>query len=110
MAAATELESFVQKFRQLWKSGHDARLEFVATAGKASVALHLQLGEEPGPVHDHRGQNSSFSNHRNSSSRERRRFRRAENRVRNSNSSEENQNATEKVDTKLSDDANSKVD
>ena len=47
MAVVTELDSFIIKFRQLWKSGHDARLQVETKAGKADVALHLQLGSEP---------------------------------------------------------------
>ena len=51
MASDSELETFVQKFRHLWKSGLDAQLNLEAHAGEAWVGLHLRLGQEPGPLH-----------------------------------------------------------
>ena len=72
MAVITELDSFILKFRQLWKSGHNARLEVETKAGKANVALHLQLGSEPGLDLGH-GQRSQFTRTRHSPARERRR-------------------------------------
>ena len=95
MAVVTELDSFILKFRQLWKSGHDARLEVETKSGKACVALHLQLGDEPGPNHGH-GQKSSFTRARHSPARERRRLRREE--TRHSNTLEVSGKTTEKVD------------
>ena len=47
----TELDSFVQKFHQLWNAGLNAHLELDAHAGNAWVSLHLQLGHAPGPLH-----------------------------------------------------------
>jgi hypothetical protein len=47
--ALTELDTFVQKFKQLWKSDQDAHLNLESHAGKAWVGLRLRLGEEPGP-------------------------------------------------------------
>ena len=114
MAAITELESFVQKFKQLWKSGHDARLALETKAGKASVALHLQLGDEPGPIHDGRERDKTFVKHKNNPARERRRVRRSEIQKRNCNPSVESNVAekvdTEKVDMKLCDEDKSIVD
>ena len=47
----TEIDSFVQKFRQLWKAGVTAHLDIDTHAGKAWVGLRVQLGDPPGPVH-----------------------------------------------------------
>ena len=49
----TELDSFVQKFHQLWNAGLNAHLNLDAHAGNAWVSLHLQLGHAPGPLHHH---------------------------------------------------------
>ena len=46
-----ELETFVKKFEQLWRSGHNVHLDVDSQAGNASVSLHLQLGRYPGPIH-----------------------------------------------------------
>ena len=102
MAVVTELETFIQKFRQLWKSGHDARLEVETKAGKASVALHLRLGDAPEPIHGNQ-QRTFSSRTRNTSARDRRRARLAEARDINENMSEEMRNATEEVETKHGD-------
>ena len=55
MSTATELESFIQKFHQLWNAGFCAHLDLDCNAGVASVGLRLQLGHPPplGP-YDHR--------------------------------------------------------
>ena len=54
----TELDSFVQKFHQLWKAGVTAHLDLDTHAGNAWVGLRVQLGHVPGPVqhssHHHR--------------------------------------------------------
>ena len=47
----TELDSFVQKFHQLWKAGVTAHLDLDAHAGTAWVGLRFQLVQVPGPVH-----------------------------------------------------------
>ena len=48
----TELDSFVQKFQQLWKSGITAHLDLDTHAGYAWVGLRAQLGHvPPGPPH-----------------------------------------------------------
>ena len=46
-----ELDSFVQKFNQLWKAGFTAHLDLDTHAGNAWVGLRVQLGPVPvGPV------------------------------------------------------------
>ena len=48
----TELDNFVQKFHQLWKTGVTAHLDVDTHAGRAWFGLRVQLGEVPaGPVH-----------------------------------------------------------
>ena len=47
----TELETFVQKFHQLWNDGHVAHLDVDTCAGKAWVGLRVHLGQVPGPLH-----------------------------------------------------------
>ena len=47
----TELDSFVQKFHQLWKAGLTAHLDLDTHAGHAWVGLRAQLGRVPGPPH-----------------------------------------------------------
>ena len=51
MKMATELETFVQKFHQLWNSGLNAHLDLDTRDGNAWVSLHVQLGCAPGPLH-----------------------------------------------------------
>ena len=51
-----ELRSFVLKFRQLWAAGRAAQLSTDCQAGMATVALRVQLGRAPAPVHRHHGQ------------------------------------------------------
>ena len=78
MASDSELETFVQKFRHLWKSGLDAQLNLEAHAGEAWVGLHLRLGQEPGPLH----RKPQFTNVKKSpSARDRRRELRAADRA-----------------------------
>ena len=50
----TELDTFIQKFHQLWNSGHTAHLDLDTCAWKAWVGLrvHVQLGYAPGPPHE----------------------------------------------------------
>ena len=47
----TELDTFVSKFYQLWKSGLTAHLDLDTRAGNAWVGLRVQLGQAPGPQH-----------------------------------------------------------
>ena len=75
--ALTELDTFVQKFKQLWKSGQDAHLDLESHNGKAWVGLRLQLGDEPGPPQ----RTSKLPKTKCSPSRDRRRLRRAAERV-----------------------------
>ena len=63
MATTNELQTFVQKFKQLWKDGQDAQLRVESRAGKAFVELRLELGEEPGPT---QSRTSVISKSRNS--------------------------------------------
>ena len=44
---ATELDTFVLKFHQLWKAGHTAHLDLDTCAGNAWVGLRVQLGHVP---------------------------------------------------------------
>ena len=53
MATMCELDTFVSKFKQLWRSGHDAHLDVESKAGKAWVGIRLCLGDDPGPLHQH---------------------------------------------------------
>ena len=48
---ATELDTFVHKFRQLWNAGLNAHLNLNCHAGAAYVGLQLELGHAPGPAH-----------------------------------------------------------
>ena len=75
--ALSELDTFVLKFKQLWKSGQDAHLDLESHAGKAWVGLRLRLGEEPGPSQ----KPSKLPKATSSPSRDRRRLRRAAERV-----------------------------
>ena len=74
----TELDTFVQKFHQLWKAGHIAHLDVDTYAGKAWVGLRVQLGHVPGPPH-HQFRPPPFSQvhkRKDTPSRQRRRARR----------------------------------
>ena len=46
-----ELNSFVNKFVNLWQAGWNASLKFDSQAGEASVTLHLDLGQAVPPQH-----------------------------------------------------------
>ena len=70
----TELDTFIQKFHQLWQAGVTAHFDLDTHAGNAWVGLRVQLGHDvPGPIH-HPVHRQSFR--RSSSSRDRRRARR----------------------------------
>jgi hypothetical protein len=47
----TELDTFLQKFSQLWHAGHRAHLDLETHAGRAWVGLCVQLGHAPGYLH-----------------------------------------------------------
>ena len=46
---ATELDSFVLKFKHIWRSGFDAHLDLECHAGQAWVGIRVRLGHEHGP-------------------------------------------------------------
>ena len=43
----SELDTFVLKFKQLWRCGHEAQLNVEAKNGKALVDMRLCLDDEP---------------------------------------------------------------
>ena len=43
-----ELNNFIVKFKQLWRSGQDAHLDMDCHAGQAWVGIRVQLGYEAG--------------------------------------------------------------
>ena len=45
-----EVDNFVQKFKNLWKSGYDAHLDVDTCDGQAWVGLRVRLGEHPGHI------------------------------------------------------------
>ena len=47
----SELDTFVQKFKQLWYSGLTAHLDLDTHAGQAWVGVRVRLGHAPGPLH-----------------------------------------------------------
>ena len=51
MAGESELDSFVRKFKSLWKSGRDAKLHVQTEAG--NVTLSVGLGQVPPGHHLH---------------------------------------------------------
>ena len=68
----TELETFVQKFHQLWSAGHSAHLDLETHAGRAWV------GHAPGVLHQpHPQPFPNVHKKKDSPSRQRRRTRRA---------------------------------
>ena len=44
MEDTSEIQSFLLKFNQLWKSGHEAELSLNCNAGKAFLNLKVELG------------------------------------------------------------------
>ena len=74
MVEEYELNTFIVKFKQLWKSVLNAHLDLDTSAGKAWVGLRLHLGDAPlVPQHHHQ----DTQNYKDSPARERRRNRRA---------------------------------
>ena len=45
----SELDSFVKKFKDLWKAGIGAHVDKDTFAGEAGVGLRVLLGHAPGP-------------------------------------------------------------
>ena len=72
----SELDTFVEKFKTLWKKGSEAHLDIDEKAGQAWVGLRLRLGHDPGPPH-HPYPPFQARSKNNSPSRQRRRERRA---------------------------------
>ena len=75
----TELETFVQKFHQLWSAGHSAHLDLETHNGRAWVGLCVQLGRAPGILYQqpHPQPFQKAYKKKDSPSRQRRRTRRA---------------------------------
>ena len=67
---ASEVKSFVMKFKNLWKAGRNANLTINSNAGKASVTLQIVDLEIPHDVYQHKRS-------RNGAAQQRRRERRA---------------------------------
>ena len=42
--ASNELDSFVFKFKNLWRNGQEANLNVKTKAGRASIELKVELG------------------------------------------------------------------
>ena len=72
---AAELDSFIFKFKHLWRAGCDAHLDINTHAGQAWVGLHVRLGHAQRPHHQNLYTNVNKA--RNGFSRQRRRERRA---------------------------------
>ena len=49
----TELDTFLQKFHQLWSAGQSAHLDLETHAGNAWAGLGIQLEHVPGHLHPH---------------------------------------------------------
>ena len=79
MASVTELDTFVQKFKELRKAGIGAHLDVDTFAGEAWVGLRVRLGHAPGPPHHQVHQQATLKS-RNGPSQQRRRERRAQER------------------------------
>ena len=47
--AALEMDSFLLKFKNLWKYGKNANLTIKSCAGKAEIVLSVELGEPDQP-------------------------------------------------------------
>ena len=75
----SELDSCINKFKNLWESGLDAHLVIDAHAGHAWVDLRVRLGHAPGPPHHQVHQQATLQS-RNGPSQQRRRERRAQER------------------------------
>ena len=74
--ADQELNSFILKFKNLWKSGRNANLTIKSIAGKAHVSLNVELDDNPADLDQH--QHGKLRNgSRNGPARQRRRLRRA---------------------------------
>ena len=72
----SELNSFLLKFRQLWRAGYDAHLDVKSHAGQAWIGLHVRLGHAQGPLYQDHVRNVNKA--RNGPSLQRRRKKRAD--------------------------------
>ena len=97
MVSVTELNSFVKKFKYLWKSGIGAHLNIDTHAGEAWVGLRVRLGHAPGPPH-HQVHPQTREKSRNGPSRQRRRDRRAQERIHVQEAEEASKVESENVD------------
>ena len=73
----TELDTFIYKFKHLWKVGLDAHLDIECCAGQAWVGLRVRLGQEPGHLHHHHFISPQPKRTRDGPARQRRREKRA---------------------------------
>jgi hypothetical protein len=73
--ANQELNSFILKFKNLWRAGKNANLTIKSIAGKAHVSLNVELDDNPADLDQHQHGNGNGS--RNGPARQRRRLRRA---------------------------------
>ena len=96
----SELDTFVLKFKQLWRCGHEAQLNVEAKNGKAWVDMRLCLDDEPGPLHDP----FKLSKFKISPSRERRKIRREAARRENSKKESDMTIVTEEATNDLTED------
>ena len=65
MAGESEIDSFVRKFKSLWKSGRDAKLHVKTEAGDTFVTLSVGLGQVPPGHHLHEEQQDSEEERQN---------------------------------------------
>lgn len=79
-----EFDTFIQQFKQLWKSCHSAHLDIDSYDGQAWVGLRVRLVQAPGPFHQGPPQHKEDipSRTRNGPSRQRRQAMRSAERVR----------------------------
>ena len=74
--ANQEINSFILKFKNLWRAGKNANLTIKSLAGKAHVSLNVELDDNPADLDQH--QHGKLRNgSRNGPARQRRRLRRA---------------------------------
>ena len=71
-----ELDSFICKFKQIWKSGHSAHLNLETEDGQAWVGLRVRLGQAPGPLNQGPQHHQAGNRTRDGPSRQRHRARR----------------------------------
>ena len=97
----SELDSFVQHFKQLWLSGSSAHLDVDTCAGQAWVGLRVRLGDAPRPLHQAQHQPKVPQRSRNSPARQRRRARRLAKREKDAEEASDNVSKETKQDKNL---------